>query len=172
MKKFFALVYLLAIFPLMAATTARAEDDIDCRAALVDCDANPDSKCCSKEEGNPKCVKKDGTFAKLGDSYKVDCNTCECFKNGPSRCTKMACRNAPGNDDDGIDCSRVKMDCHKNPNHKCCSGFKAGNPKCVNKDGTFAKTGDSFQPDCNTCECTKNGPGKCTKMVCPDDEEE
>lgn len=69
----------------------------------------------------------------LGESYKIDCNTCICTESGPA-CTKMACpaktKCTSSNDCSGTQrCSTERGDCQSlcdDPNAMCpavCAGF-------------------------------------------------
>jgi len=80
----------------------------------------------------------------VGESFKLDCNTCTCTATGAA-CTAMACPVPDGGATDlhpAGDAGRV----------------------CVYNGKTYT-VGESFAIDCNTCSCSATG-AMCTAKIC------
>jgi len=104
-----------------------------------------DSNSCGldPESGEPR---------KPGDSWREDCNRCQCLPNIQKGCTKRLCQ--PSSDE----VSKKKEVIELNIN---MCGVDEGT-------GKERKAGESWQVDCNTCNCFNTSlPPACTLALCP-----
>jgi len=90
-----------------------------------------------------------GKTYQIGESFKLDCNTCTCTASGAA-CTAMACLADGGADLSPTD-ARPAAD----------SGVV-----CTH-DGTTLLPGQSVFDGCNTCTCGESGAMMCTAQACP-----
>jgi len=119
--------------------------------------------------GNTGCYAN-GQWYKEGDSFKSDCNTCQCHSSGQISCTAMAC----------YDCSWQGSWYYAGDTYPAgdgcntCTCMAGGASACTEMAcsgcvyaGQHYKPGEGFPAldGCNKCECTDQGVS-CTDMAC------
>ncbi|XP_070201498.1 antistasin-like isoform X3 [Littorina saxatilis] len=90
------------------------------------------------------CVR-DGNTYQVGETFKMDCNTCWCGPSGRLACTKVYCRPTTTPEPVTPVESPVKV-CHVG--------------------GKTYQVGENFKVDCNTCSCRPSGFSVCTRIDC------
>merc|ERR1711862_446791 len=80
----------------------------------------------TRDEG--VCVDNAGVTRVPGESWKEQCNTCQCDSDGNALCTEIFCNN----DDDAVEV-------------------------CTDSQGKSRIPGESWNEDCNTCRCVSTG---------------
>ncbi|XP_060554606.1 kielin/chordin-like protein isoform X3 [Ruditapes philippinarum] len=157
---------------------------------FADRDCRYGEKCCSNGcgrvcmtaigGGGRPCIHKGKTYQD-GESFKDDCNTCNC-NDGIAGCTRMACPDRPGtcpvpveSNSIGVcldqcyadsECPYVQKCCNTGCGRVCMNAIGGGGRPCIHKGKTY-QDGESFKDDCNTCNCN-DGIAGCTRMACPD----
>jgi len=94
----------------------------------------------TRDEGDDAvevCTDRDGRPRIPGESWKEDCNTCQCDSNGNAFCTEIFCDNR----DDAVEV-------------------------CTDGNGKPRIPGESWKEDCNTCSCAKTGVALCSQRFC------
>jgi hypothetical protein len=92
-----------------------------------------------------------GITYQVGETFKLDCNTCTCTASGPV-CTEMACLAGDG----GADAS--PSDAGPAPDGVVVCTY----------NGTTLLPGESVFDGCNTCSCGEGGVLMCTARACPE----
>merc|ERR1712242_383605 len=87
-----------------------------------------------------ECIDHGGFFRRVGDVWKVDCNTCRCLSGGQHACTLIGCLD------------RGRQD------------FVSRGDRCFDPQmNRFRLFGESWMVDCNTCRCFLGGGIRCTE---------
>jgi len=89
----------------------------------------------TRDEG--VCVDSAGVTRVPGESWKEQCNTCQCDSDGNALCTEIFCNN----DDDAVEV-------------------------CTDSQGKPRIPGESWKEDCNTCRCASTGVALCSQRFC------
>ncbi|XP_072277819.1 von Willebrand factor-like [Pyxicephalus adspersus] len=116
-------------------------------------------ECCYKLTC-PFCIGNNQDNLKPGDTWKEDCQTCLCLKDGSTFCTPDPCPtptrpcNIPGSvlvtiPPTGKDCC---------PQYRC---------DCVGSGGKTYTPGDTWRDKCQTCTCSSDGRTICSSLPCP-----
>jgi Pacifastin inhibitor (LCMII) len=111
-----------------------------------------------------------GTQYAIGQTFKSDCNTCNCTVSGVA-CTLMACESWTGGASGSMGGTGGAGGSAGVGGYGGAGGSTsspdAAPQGCVEGGHTYA-VGETFKRDCNTCTCTANG-ASCSKMACPVD---
>jgi hypothetical protein len=134
-----------------------------------------------KPDAADQSCNDQGIKRALGESFKVDCNTCTCTKSGIA-CTLMACEHFTGGSigstggvagsggavGSGGVVGRGGAGGRGGSGAGGAMAIPDASPEGCVQDGHTYAVGETFKRDCNTCTCAATG-AVCTEMACPVD---